>query len=176
MAAPGISISIIGDFAGVEAMLLAVDTALNPVAIAGFLGAEVDPWLRTRARSRFASEGDDAVGQWAPLKESTQDIRSQLGYGASHPINVRTGELENYITGGPNRLDVAPWGASLTFPNGNTPGDLKEKVEIAQIGGGDRNTVPRPVLGLSNTDLTFVLGALAGHIQSAGAAMGMGIV
>lgn len=168
---PGISISIIGNDAGVQRMLFALDTALNPVAIAGFLGAQVDPWLRQRARARFADEGDDAVGKWAPLKESTQDIRSQLGYGPSHPINVRTQELENYITNGPNRIDVAPWGASLTFPNGNTPGDLKEKVEIAQIGGGEYNTVPRPVLGLSGADLTFVLGALAEHIQTVGRAV-----
>lgn len=173
MAKPGISISIIGDDAGVQAMLMAVDTALNPVAIAGFLGAEVDPWLRERARSRFAGEGDDAVGQWAPLKESTQEFREQSNYGREHPINVRTGELEHYITGGPSTPQPEPWGAVLTFPNGNTPGDLMNKVEIAQIGGGEYNTVPRPVLGLSQSDLTFVLTALAQHIQGTGVAMGM---
>lgn len=173
MVGSGVAISIIGDDAGVQAMLHAVDTALNPVAIAGFLGGTVDPFLRGRARERFASEGDDAVGKWAPLRESTQDIRAQLGYGPAHPINVRTGELEDYITGGPNRLTVAPWGAALNFPNGNTAGDLLSKVEIAQVGGGERNVVPRPVLGLSEVDLAFVLSALASHVETAGVGLGM---
>lgn len=164
----GMSISIIGNDAGVQAMLHAVDTALNPVAIAGFLGAEVDPYLRGRARDRFAQEGDDAVGGWAPLREATQDIRAQMGYGPAHPINVRTGELERYITGSPNRITVAPWGAALNFPGNPPAGELHDKLLIAQIGGGERNTVPRPVLGLSETDLAWVLTALAFHVQTVG--------
>lgn len=167
----GISISIWGDDAGVQGMLHLLDTSLNPVAIAGFLGATVDPYLRTRARNRFRDEGDDAVGSWAPLKESTQDIRAQSDYGAAHPINVRTGELERYILDSPNRLTIAPWGSALTLPGTPPAGVLKDKVSIAQIGGGEYNTRPRPVLGLSETDLGFVLTELAFYIEKRGVGM-----
>lgn len=163
-----IGIQIVGNVKGVERMLLALDTALNPVAIGGFLQGVVEPYLRERASSRFAQEGDDVVGKWAPLKESTQSYRTQAGYGASHPINRRTGELEEYITGSPVRQLVAPWGAALTMPGNPPAGDLKEKVSIAQIGGGEYNTIPRPVLGMNHNDLLFVLTGLAFHIESVG--------
>ena len=144
-------------------MLNGLDTALNPVAIAGFLGAVVDPYLRKRAQARFTSEGDDVVGGWAELKEATQNIRSDLGYGAAHPINKRTGELEDYIVNSPNSLNIHPWGASLTLP-GNAPvGELADKVRRAQQ--GDVRQVPRPVLGMNERDLAFVLLALASNIR-----------
>ena len=162
----GIAIRIAGDNRGVERMLHALDTALNPVAVASFLGAEVDPYLRERGRSRFQNEGDDVVGQWAPLKEATQNIRLQMGYGAAHPINKREGELEEYITESPNNLTVTPWGAQLTLPGTPPQGELLDKVKRAQQ--GDDRTVPRPVLGMNEADLAFVLVALAQHIETIG--------
>lgn len=170
MAGPGIAIEIAGNNEGVEQMLLALDTALNPEAIALFLGAEVGPWLEQRARARFANEGDDAVGKWAPLKQSTVDIRQSQGYGAG-PINYRTGELEEFITGSGNSVIPTPWGAELTFPGASPIGEMEEKVSTAQQGKGYPSTVPRPVLGLSETDLVFVLTALAFHIEGTGRKM-----
>lgn len=148
----------------VTALLTHLDTALNPVAIASFLGASVDPWLRTRAKDRFKSEGDDVSGGWAPLKESTQNIRSQMGYGSAHPINNRTGALEEYIVGSPNRLTIHGLGATLTLPGRAPTGELKTKVQTAQKGRGNPRTVPRPVLGMNERDMSFVLTALAMHV------------
>lgn len=149
---------------GVEALLHHLDTALNPVAIAGFLGAEVDPYLRERAKMRFEREGDDVSGKWAPLKETTQAIREQMGYGADGPINKRTGKLEEYILGTPNRLTIHTLGATLTLPGRSPTGETKTKVQTAQQGKGSPRTVSRPVLGMNEKDMLFVLTALAFHV------------
>lgn len=166
MVGPGIAIQIAGNDAGVQRMLDILDTALNPVALAGFLGATVDPYLRSRAKTRFEQEGDDVTGGWAPLKEATQNIRISLGYGAAHPINKREGDLEDYIVDSPNALLVHPWGASLKLPGKPPQGDMIDKMETAQRGGP--RTVPRPVLGMNERDLAFVLLALATHVKKSG--------
>lgn len=168
---PSIAISVVGEDEGVERMLQVLDTALSPTAIAGFLGFEVGPYLERRARARFAGEGDDAVGQWAPLKPATVEVRETAGYGGEHPINRRTDELMNYITGSGGDASPEVYGASLIFPGKPPMGDLEDKVSIAQQGGGEYNTVPRPVLGLSEADLIFVLSALAFHIEGTGKVM-----
>jgi hypothetical protein len=152
----------------VEALLGKLDTALNPVAIAAFLGATVDPHIRRRARDRFQAEGDDAVGKWLPLTPATQQIRAQMGYGASHPINVRSGQLQDYIVDAPNQIQVSPIGATLIMPGPAPTGQLADKVRTAQRGSPDGRTPPRPVIGMSEQDLAFVLTALGGYIQKAG--------
>lgn len=167
MAGPGIAIQISGNTQGVERMLEVLDTALNPFAIAEFLGVVVGPYLKERARARFASEGDDVVGKWAPLKDSTITIRESQGYGPG-PINSRTGELEEFITGPGNSVQVHPWGATLTFPGTSPIGEMEEKLRTAQQGKDYPSTVPRPVLGVNEADLVFVLTALATHIEDNG--------
>jgi hypothetical protein len=165
----GISITVLGDDAGVQKALHALDTALNPVAVAEFLGVVVDPYLRQRAKARFDQEGDDVTGKWAPLHDSTQNIRAQMGYGAAHPINKREGDLEAYVTQSPNRLEIAPWGASVTLPGSPPQGDMKDKMIGAQMGGlGQTSAPPRPVLGMNERDLAFVLLAMAEHVERVG--------
>lgn len=158
----GIGIQIVGTDKGVRMMLDRLDTRLNPVAVAGFLGAEVAPYLKHRAKTRFAQEGDDVTGGWAPLKEATQTIRASQGYGAAHPINKRTGELERYITGDANEK-IHPWGASLTLPGSAPAGDLVDKLRTAQA--GDTRAVPRPVLGMNWQDMGAVLFLLADYVE-----------
>jgi len=133
------------------------------VGLAGFLGEVVDPYLRQRARGRFADEGDDVTGAWQPLKPATQEIREQLGYGGAHPINIRTHELEAYIVDSPNNLSAHPWGATLTLPGNPAQGELRDKMERAQQ--GDDRTAARPVLGMNERDLAFVLLALGGFVK-----------
>lgn len=171
MAGPGISIQVYGDDAGVERMLDALDTALNPVAVAGFLAGVVDPYLRGRASDRFRSEGDDVSGAWAPLAEATQHIREQMGYGAAHPINKREGDLEAYITQTEAAVHPNPLGATLRLPGRGGGPDIYDKFKGAQQGGVGPSGKPypaRPVLGMNERDLVFVLTALAQHVQSAG--------
>jgi hypothetical protein len=160
-----------GDVTQVARMLLGLETATNPVAIAGFLGSTVDPYLRGRGRRRFSEEGDDVTGKWVPLSPATQAIRADLGYGADHPINVRTGELERYINDSPNQLSAHPWGASLTLPGNPPTGDLADKVMTAQQGStsstSGRPIPPRPVLGMNQKDTMAVLLLLYGYIKNA---------
>lgn len=160
-----INISIIGDTAGVQAMLLHLEQKLYPPNLGGFLTLQVEPFLRTRAGARFQGEGDDVVGNWAPLSAVTQSIRGSQGYGASHPINHRTSELEDYITNSPGGITINPMGATLTYPGTPPSGELAQKVETAQVGRSSPNTVARPVLGMNTRDLSAVLIMLALEIQ-----------
>lgn len=149
----------------VESLLWALDTALNPFAIAGFLGAEVDPYIRTRARQRFRDEGDDVSGKWAPLAEATWTWRTGQGYQAQHPINKRSGELEGWVTESAHRMNVHTLGATLTMPGNRGGGELTTKVKTAQIGKPDPNTPPRPVIGMNEKDLSAVLSLLFLYIE-----------
>lgn len=161
---PGwIDIQIIGDSRGVTEMLRRIDQSLSPVGLEFFMKQSVEPWLQSRARDRFQDEGDDAVGTWEPLKQSTVMIRGQR-YG-EHPINRRTGELEDYITQSPGDAHELGSGAVLVYPGNKASGELLQKVETAQRGKPSPSTVPRPVLGMNETDLAFVLGGLAKFIQ-----------
>lgn len=153
------------DTRSVEHMLMRLDSAISPVGLVAFLGGTVDPYLRQRASERFANEGDDVTGKWAPLSQATQSIRQQMGYGGAHPINVRTGEMEDYITDSPNNLAAHPWGASLTLPGNEPQGELLKKVRGAQQ--GENQAPPRPVIGMNERDLAYVLLALYNYVQAA---------
>lgn len=144
----------------VYALLDRVDIGFSSKAWAAFLVATMAPHLQQRASARFAGHGDDVVGQWAPLKASTERFRTQQGFPAARPINHRTGELERLLTQGMNFIS-APVGpvAELTFPN-LPSGELRDKLETAQKGKAKPSTVPRPVIGLGHTDLMFLLAAM----------------
>jgi hypothetical protein len=155
-----------GDRQGVDAMLTHLDSALSPVGLSLFLYGMVSPWLRERAQDRFDSEGDDASGTWAPLKESTIEFREHGGFGEG-PINRRTGELEAYITGGNGRVIATPLGASLAYPGTDTVSShLVTKVKTAQQGRSFPRTVARPVLAVNESDLAYVVTQLAFFVQS----------
>lgn len=160
-----ISIQIYGDTKGVDAMLTHLAAKLDPAFMGAWLQTEVGPYLSQRAKARFGGEGDDVVGQWAPLSPATQNIRASQGFSAAHPINNRTGELENYITNTPAAVSINPAGATLTYPGTPPSGELADKVSTAQSGRAVPNTVPRPVLGVNTTDLQAVLTMMALEIQ-----------
>lgn len=163
-----IDFEIVGDAAGVQAMLSHLDSALSPVAMAGFLGVEIGSYLKERARNRFESEGDDVTGKWAPLMDSTVRVRETGPWNISgeHPINKRTGELEEYITGS----DIFAWahsmGATVRYPGRVTnKRSIRAKMETAQRGKANPKTPARPVLGMNERDLAFVITELAFHVQ-----------
>lgn len=152
------------DSENVEQMLARTSLAVSSVGMFTFLSGVVGPWLKERAEDRFAAEGDDVSGKWAPLESYTQQVRSSGGYGAEHPINRRTGELENFITGGGWDVVSVAGFSQLTFP-GNAPSAREAmKVATAQIGAAHPSTPARPVLGVNGVDLAFVLAALATHV------------
>lgn len=166
-----ISVEIIGTDKGVHAMLQRLDTAMSPPSIASMLAGEVGPYLRGRAIERFSQEGDDVVGRWKPLSSATEEIRannSNWGVGPAHPINVRTGEMIEYVTEGTFE-DVHPHslGATLYYPSRKTRTShgLDEKMKTAQQGKSRPSTPPRPVLGMNEADMSAILLLLAQHIK-----------
>jgi len=166
-----IDIIIVGDTRGVEEMLAWLDTSLSGPGLVAFLNGKVGPWLHERAEARFRNEGDDVTGPWAPLKPATQRIRASKGFPPAHPINIRTGEMERYILGGTFQAAIpGQGGAVLSFPGSGQGGskELREKMRTAQQGKTQPNTVARPVLGMNEKDLEFVLFELASHIQRGG--------
>lgn len=157
---------IVGDERGVQEMLNKIDSALSPVGLATFLHGAVAPWVQERAADRFASEGDDVTGKWAPLEQATIEIRENEGFGGAHPINRRTGELEEYITQGQVGVTAAPSVAVMTYPKNPPSGkSLRQKMETAQKGRRTPNTVARPVLGLNERDLGAVMTMLAFFVK-----------
>lgn len=149
-------------------MLNHLDSAMSPVGLAAFLHGSVEPYIRERAQNRFASEGDDVSGKWAPLQQTTIEFRESGGFGP-RPINRRTGELEAYITQSDAGIASAPGLSVLTYPKDppKTPA-LQQKVQTAQAGRSVPSTVPRPVLGLNERDLGAVMVQLAFFIQGWG--------
>lgn len=178
LSAAGVDVEFIGDDSGVQYMLHKADTAFNSVALVTFLTTEVQPYLQQRAKSRFANEGDDVVGRWVPLRDATQSIREAgrnqglWTVGDDHPINVRTHEMENYVTSGQgNVFPVGIGGATMQYPRPSGKKSIRDKMRTAQKGGMAPNsghqTVPRPVIGLNEQDLMFVLTALSYHFARA---------
>lgn len=149
------------------AMLSRLEQALTGPSLHAFLMAGVEPYLRSRAKQRFDSEGDKAVGgKWAPLKPYTQRVRVDAGYGPMHPINKRTGALESYITQGSNEFRTSAISAALLMPGKGGTKDQKKAFETAQIGRRWPLTAPRPVLALDQQDMIEVMVALGGFITS----------
>jgi hypothetical protein len=166
MAAGVMGISIIGDTAGVQAMLLHLQNKLSSPNLAGFLHLQVDPYLRARTSARFANEGDDVVGKWIPLEAATESIRASKGFPSAHPINDRTGELRDYAVNSPSDVTPTGLGASLTYPGVPASGELADKVMTAQVGRNYPPTVARPIFGVDANDLAAVLTMLAYEIKA----------
>jgi len=151
----------------VEEKLLMLDTAVSPTALALFLGVAVDSYIRGRASDRFAQEGDDVTGPWKQLRPATIGYREFEGYPGPHPINVRSGELEEFITGNDGLVVTTQKGAYYKLPGNRPNGELGKKFETAQKGRKKPHTLPRPVLGMNQTDLGAVLTMLFHSIEGA---------
>jgi len=137
---------------------------LQPGAIESWLGEVLDTQLHNRVKNRFAKEGDDAVGRWAPLTLATQMIRANAQFGAAHPINVRTGELKSFVEDSPGRVELDTLGATLTLPGSQPGGELGKKFAGAQQGEG--TAPPRPVLGMNSKDTIAAMTALELYIRT----------
>lgn len=145
-------------------MLMHLETKLSPPGLTVWMETSVDPWLRERVATRFNNEGDDVSGPWLPLAPYTQDVRTQMGYGGEHPINVRTGDMQDFLTRQGNIYPTA-LGATLEAPGDSSDTLMAEKIITAQQGSESPMTPPRPVLGINARDLEAVLVTLANWIQ-----------
>lgn len=142
-----------------------IGVKLSMTGLQAFMHGTVVPWLQMRAADRFSQEGDDAVGKWSPLKQATMYLRANQGFPPAHPINVRTGQMRNFIVHASGNVTAAPGIASLNWPG--PTGRIKsidEKIRTAQMGKPSPSTVARPVLAVSMKDTIFVMAATTAYL------------
>jgi hypothetical protein len=162
----GVGLTISVDQSEVLALQKKLDDALGDTSMEEFLKTDVESYLKGRMAGRFAAGGDDVVGIWAELKPSTQKIRQALGYGPASPINIRTGDLESYLTGAPGIVSGSG-DMEWEFPGPALPTDVKDKLTTAQQGSSKPHTQPRPILGMNENDSEFLTNALGLHVGEA---------
>lgn len=155
--------SVTIDARQVNEMLDKVEKATSTVSLEAFLRGPVHQHFEDAIVNRFAYQGDAQVGHWADLAEPTQNIRASHGFGADWPINIRTEEMFNALTG---HADYVPGDneAIMVLP-GNVNSSVAKKIKTAQE-GSDSNplgfgpTPARPVLAADERDLATLLIAL----------------
>ncbi len=133
-----------------------------------FLRDFMMPFMRTRVAKRFANEGDEASGAWLPLADATEDIRNRQGFPGDHPINRRTGELENFMRRGVVDFAMQPNASSMFFPGTPPRRSIREKLKTAQRGRsraqnflGLGATPARPVAAVSMADMSFFMNSFS---------------
>jgi hypothetical protein len=175
MAVPGLqprtSWNVRVDSFETQAMLSFAMVAVSGPSLAGFLDDKAANWLHEEIGLRFAYEGDRKSGDWPRLQESTNQIREALGFPADTPINIRTGDLEEFVTTA-HDVTQGPMSASMDLPGDVPDPVLAKKLRTAQQGAssgenpfpGTGPTPPRPVLAVDETDMVELLARLEAHI------------
>lgn len=170
-----IRVSIDADISQTDIQVGQIIAQTTPTSLQNFLMGAARSFLQHRVDARFAAEGDDVSGKWAPLRPATGGIRAALGYRPFHPINVRSGELYKFVRN-TFRIRIDPASTVLTMP-GDGNARVTEKFRVAQKGGGkskvkgsrsigpNRPAPPRPVIGLSATDERALTQLLMEHIK-----------
>lgn len=164
----GLNIMFDVEAKSVHGLLSDLQSKLDPFHMGTFLHGLMVPHLNRSFKAGFDSERAPDGSGWAPLTDATVQIRKDAGFGGAHPINVRGGELERYITQSSGTIVTTGTDAILKYPSerGVPSGSLGKKVRGAQKGEG--KAPPRPVLGLNEADLAFLLAGLMGYVQTAG--------
>lgn len=139
----------------VSKILDSTDANISPIGLAGYLGTVVSPHLAREAKSRFQTKGDNASGTWAPLAQSTQEIRANLGF-TPDDINVRTGRMRDYMTNPSPVLAHDFLSTSMEWPG--TPGANLGR-RLAQAAGRGRGPA-RHVVAYDMNTVAFILRSL----------------
>lgn len=155
----------------VDSLLRAVMGAVSQTGLQPF-GEQVADYLEDRAATRFASEGDDASGNWPALTGTTERIRADLGYGPDGPINIRTSEMFSAVVYSAD-VTATLGGVTVTKPDPSLiRGPLEEKLITAQQGRSDNilfdgaSTPPRPVVALGDRDMVEIMAKLQLYIMA----------
>lgn len=162
--AKGDVITFVVDMMPVEHMLNELSSAISGPSLAAFLQGPGMEFFHTDIESRFYEEGDVKSGFWAPLTETTRQIRESLGF-TPDDINRRTDEMFDFL------MHTYPVSFGVGYAHMSVPGDaptpmLKKKLKTAQQ-GSDNNprgfgpTPARPVLAVSELDATTLAELLA---------------
>ncbi len=158
-----------------ETMLTRVMRAVGPLSLESWLSGPVSGYFADEIVDRFAFGGDDKSGDWAPLSETTQRIRRELGFPGSDPINERTGELLEFVAGNREYMAGGDW-AMMQIPGDPDSRDLENKLLHAQQGAQVNPrfpgavTPPRPVLAVDETDMMLLLRMLEMYVMESVAA------
>ena len=160
------------DTIDVQNMLHLAMMAVDTPSMMTFMNTKVDDYLGNRAADRFAVEGDDASGNWAPLTETTRRIKEALGAPADE-INIRTGDLAAWVIE-TSDVESNGLGVTLTKPSQEIFSDpvATTKLQHAQQ-GTDSNplfpgavTPPRPVVALAERDMATIVQMLQAWIMA----------
>lgn len=158
-----------------ESMLSRTLRAVSGPSLATWLAGPVDGYFKDEIIDRFAFEGDDKSGQWAPLSDTTNRIREALGFPADDPINERTGELLEFVVQSREYMAGDDW-AMMELPGDPDSFALEQKLTHAQLGASDNplfpgsTTPPRPVLAVDPMDMEILLRMLQMHVMESVAA------
>ena len=144
--------------------LKVIEEKLRPESVGLWMNGPATEYFQQRALDRFASQGDDVSGgAWKALKKSTQDRREweaqKFGYNISgkRPINVRSGQLHEWVTDNVAGGEPVPEGWHYMYPlHLPRDGTMATKLETAQKGKDSNDAPPRPVLGVSVVDAEIV--------------------
>lgn len=129
-----------------------------------WLSTTVEPFLKARTRNRFAEESWDN-GEWKALAPATVEERTMLGFPPSHPIQRRTGELEDYFSENNGDYFISSVGVMLKYPGGQPEGEkLAYKIRQAQYGVARTGAPRRPVLNLSIIDYEYIMMGLFRYV------------
>lgn len=154
----------------VENTLDAMFMSIEPQNLYNWFEGKVFPWFSNETVERFAYEGDFRSGHWPPLSEATEHIRRNLGYEPDWPINIRSGELFDWIVKS-HTTTLTSEGAELRYPGESVDPVTDIKFRHAQEGTRDNPmiagavTPPRPVIGWAEErDPVTIIELLALHI------------
>lgn len=169
------------DTTSVDTMLDKLVLATSQTSLEEFMRVEVNEFFETRIGDTFNEEGGVKTGFWAPLSEATVAIREALGYGGDSPINVRTGELQDFVQYGREYLQGDDW-VEMQVPGSPPDPITAQKLKTAQQGNpsnpipGFGPTPPRPILAVDEMDLARIMEMLVVHIDGYLVAGGLGSV
>lgn len=163
-----VDIEITGDSREASLRLEGLDRAFTPALMAlNLFARRIHNDIVDQIERRFASETGPGGEKWAPLAEYTQEMREQGGFGPAHPINVRTGAMKRHLLDSQPSIVPTPMQVTYKYPGDTGDADMQSKVRTSSIGGqqkGFRDTPPRPILGLDESDLGLVLMNISLHI------------
>lgn len=155
----------------VERMLSLAEDSFSEPRVMHWMNTDLHDYFASETISRFSDGIDRNTGVWRKLSDATEHLREQQGYDPDWPINVRTGELFDYVV---NTFRIDTDGQDLTFV---TPDDERVdattaiKLEHAQFGASDNPiegfgpTPPRPVIGFdADADAQAILMNFTNHI------------
>jgi len=138
----------------------------SPPMLAGFAATTIGSYLGETAEQRFTEQGS-SEGPWEPLRPMTQRIRESMGLDPDFPINVRFGDLRQWLSDDHGIVEPTAFGVDLWWPGLSPDTTLEDELETAQMGRTDPPTVRRPVVELTEEDAIVIFELFAHWIQGA---------